>query len=177
MVGSGRFELPTRRVRTWHDAVSLRAQLTAWSAVASLSLFSCQVVGLPGIEPGWPKRLIYSQARLHSGLQTHRADDANRTRQIFVGNEALHLGASPAIQPSNSLSQSDPSGLPPRIELGPDAYETSAPPWSYESAGKSWESRTPSSGFGDQTETVSVRLRTEPPFQNEKGRTLLEPGL
>lgn len=85
---------------------------------------------LLGIEPSWPKRLIYSQARLHSGLQIHvvkersvRAGNENRTRLDFVGNEAWHLATSPAYP--SCRRESNPQ---------PPVYETGALPLSHDSA-------------------------------------------
>ncbi len=75
----GRFELPSRRLRAEYtsrcttEGCELVFDVADGRPASSsrVQLFSCQWVGLPGIEPGWPKRLIYSQADLHSRLQTH----------------------------------------------------------------------------------------------------------
>ncbi len=73
------------------------------------------------------------------------------------------------------------SELPPRIELGPGAYEASAPPWSYGSAGR-WGIEPHTPGFGDQAgprprPSTAGSLSVCPPFpKSERARNLSAPG-
>ena len=113
---------------------------------APASVDAAALVGRLGIEPSWLKeRLVYSQARLHSGLTTHIQSGRRELNPSFRhGKAACHHNTSTA---GHTSPVEPPSGVEPE----PAPYKSAALPMSYEGvSSRPPTDRTPLLGFGDQ---------------------------